>query len=190
MAVDQKTKRGAAWRSPWVWAMVGFFLTVFAVNYGFVMVSSTTTTGLVTEEYYKYGLQQNKIDKQYRAQALRGWQIDLPLNHAWQVDETTTLRLSVRDKGGNYLGKGRAEITAYRPSDAKADVIVQLLETDQAGHYAGDLTMPLPGVWDINLLFSVDGKKHMLNHRIEVAGDGVAQSPSALDSVVRMLTGE
>jgi len=189
MAIDQKTKKGAGYRSPWVWTMVGFFLVVFAVNYGFYTVSSTTTSGLVNEEYYKYGLQQNKIDKQYRKQAVRGWQIKLAMAKSWQVNEAETLNLFASDKNGQPLRHGQAEITAYRPSDAKADVIIHLTETEEAGRYSGELLLPLPGVWDINLLFNIDGEKHMFNQRIEVGGQGSTE-PTKLEKVVQFLTGK
>jgi len=189
MAIDQKTKKGAAYKSPWVWAAAGLLLTVFAVNYGFVMVGSNTWGGLVNEEYYKYGLQQNKIDKQYRKQAARGWKIELSKNQNWQVGQTETLHLYAFDKAGKPLSHGRAEVTSYRPSDARADVIIQLNETDQPGHYTGELNMPLPGVWDLNLLFSVGDDKHMMNRRITVTG-GEAPELSPLEKVVNIITGE
>jgi len=189
MAIDQKTKKGAAYKSPWVWAALGLLLTVFTVNYGFVMVSSSTWGGLVNEEYYKYGLQQNKIDKQYRKQAVRGWQVNLPEIKSWQAGKPETLHLYASDKAGNPLTKGRAEVTAYRPSDAKQDVIVQLNETDQPGHYTAELSMPLAGVWDLNLLFSLNDDKHMMNRRITVTG-GDAPELSPLEKVVNFLSGE
>ncbi len=188
MSMNQKKKQGAGYRSPWVWAMVGLFLVVFAVNYGFVVVSGSTSSGLVNEEYYKYGLQQNKIDEQYRAQAKRGWQVSLPAKSNWHVNKVEKMYLSVLDRAGKPIS-GRAEITAYRPSDAKADVIIALKESGQSGKYAGELSLPLPGVWDINLLFSAGEEKYVLNRRIEVAGDGV-ETRSLLEKVVNLITGE
>jgi len=189
MAIDQKTKKGAAYKSPWVWAALGLLLTVFTVNYGFVMVSSSTWGGLVNEEYYKYGLQQNKIDKQYRKQAARGWNIELTENKEWQVGKAETVHLYASDKAGKPLSLGRGEVTAYRPSDAKADVIVELTETDQPGHYTGELSMPLAGVWDLNLLFTLGEDKHMMNRRITVTG-GDAPELSPLEKIVNIITGE
>ncbi|MDX8391262.1 MAG: FixH family protein [Mariprofundaceae bacterium] len=195
MAIDPKTEAGAAKRSPWMWAILGLFVIIFAVNYGFVVASSSTSSGLVNEEYYKYGLQQNKIDAQLRAQRLRGWQLDLTLPQDWQVDQSHILQLSVRDKMGRALSGGQAEITAYRPSDANADIVIQLKEIEagaRPGLYTGELAMHLPGVWDINLLFVVAGKKHMLNQRIHVSDEGLSGSaaPSLLEQVVHLLIGE
>jgi len=182
--IDKKDK---AFRSRWVWAMFGLFATIFVVNYGFFSVALNTTSGLVTEKYYKYGLQQNKFDKQYRDQKERGWQVALSLPDPWQAGEPTTITLNVTDAYAQPIAQGRAEVTAYRPSDAKADVIASLHETAQVGKYAATITLPIQGVWDINILFSKDDEKYMLNQRITILGDGQAE-PSTLEKIVEFIT--
>jgi len=187
MSQVESNKKNAAFKSKWVWAILGLFGTIFVVNYGFISVALNTSTGLVTEEYYKYGLQQNKIGKQYRKQAARGWKVELIMDSAWSINEPSMVKLVVSDKYGQAISGGHAELTAYRPSDAKADVLKTLQEIDQSGIYQGEISLPIQGVWDMNLLFRNGDDKHMLNQRITIQGAGNAE-PSNLEKIVDFIT--
>lgn len=176
-------KKDKALKSKWVWAILALFATIFVVNYGFISVALKTSPGLVTEEYYKHGLQQNKIDKQYRTQAARGWQVKLVMDKKWPVNQSSTIQLVITDKYSQPISGGHAEVTAYRPSDAKADIIKELVETAKPGIYQTEITLPMQGTWDMNLLFSKNDDKHMLNQRIIVLGDGDVE-PSTLEKIV------
>lgn len=176
------TNKDSALKSVWVWAVLGLFATMFTVNYAFFSTAVDTSPGLVNEEYYKYGLQQNKIDKQYRQQAQRGWNIDLNLADSWDAGKAHQIQMTATDKDGNLLKGGFAEVTAYRPSDAKADILSQLNET-KPGHYESSITLPMKGVWDINILFTHNGEKHMFNKRVSISGDDT-QEKSTLENIV------
>jgi len=187
MKHTEAKKKNKAFKSKWVWAMLGLFATIFVVNYGFISVALNTNPGLVTEEYYKYGLQQNKIGKQYRKQAARGWQVQLIMDQAWQINTPSIVKLVVTDKYSQPVQGGHAELTAYRPSDAKADVVQILAETKQPGVYQASISLPIQGIWDMNLLFRKDDDKHMLNQRIILQGAGEAE-PSRLEKIVDFIT--
>ncbi len=187
MSIIETNKQNKALKSKWVWAILGLFATIFIVNYGFFSVALSTSSGLVTEEYYKYGLQQNKFDKQYRQQAARGWNVQLIMDESWAIHEASMVKLIVTDQYSQVISGGHAELTAYRPSDAKADVLKQLNEVGQSGVYQAEITLPIQGVWDMNLLFSVGDDKHMLNQRITIAGEGNAEL-STLEKVVNFIT--
>jgi len=189
MSEIKMKKKHNPWRSKWVWAMFGLFATIFVVNYGFFSVALSTSPGLVTEKYYKYGLQQNKFDKQFRQQAERGWQVHLVVDQDWSVGEDKAVTLMVTDKYSQPVSGGHAEVTAYRPSDAKADITITLQESAQAGTYTSSLSLPIQGVWDMNVLFSKDEEKHMLNQRISIQGDGNAE-PSSLEKIVTYILPE
>ena len=180
-------KKDKAFRSVWVWAILGLFALIFVVNYGFFSVAINTSSGLVTEKYYKYGLQQNKFDKQYRVQKERGWQVELALDNTIHANHPTMIQLTVLDKNKQPISEGHAELTAYRPSDAKADVVITLKETDTKGTYQAEINIPMQGVWDMNLLFAQGENKHMLNQRIIVQGDG-DKALSTLEKIVNFIT--
>ena len=180
---EKGAKKDSALKSPWVWTVFVMFGLIFTVNYGFITAALDTSPGLVTEQYYKHGLQQNKIDKQYRAQAARGWQVKLHIPEPWQVNQDALVTVAVKDKYGNPVSDGMAEVTAYRPSDANADKTIQLKETDNKGIYQATLQLPLKGAWDINLLFRKGDAKHMLNERIFAQGDKTSQN-NKLETIV------
>ena len=181
--IKKGSKKDPALKSPWVWAILIMFGLIFTVNYGFISAALDTNPGLVTEQYYKYGLQQNKIDEQYRAQAARGWQVKLNFPEPWQVNQDALVSVTVKDRYGNPISGGIAEVTAYRPSDADADKTIQLKETNHQGIYQAHLQLPLKGSWDINLLFRKGDAKHMLNERIFAQGDKASNS-TKLETIV------
>jgi nitrogen fixation protein FixH len=182
--VEEKDK---AFRSVWVWAILGLFGLIFVVNYGFFSVALSTSPGLVTEKYYKYGLQQNKFDHQFRKQESRGWQVTLHIDEKLHINQPSTISLTVTDKYSQPISSGHAELTAYRPSDAKADVILTLVESNKPGTYQADITLPIQGIWDMNLLFAKDEEKHMLNKRVVIQGDGNAEL-TTLEKIVNFIT--
>ena len=102
LSVEKRDVSG--WRSPWVRACIGLLLTVMMVNLGFVMISSSTDPGLVTEEYYKYGMQQNKQDKMFRKQVERGWQVDLSMPVTIEPGKAFDMQVEVLDKQGKPVG--------------------------------------------------------------------------------------
>lgn len=187
MNKPNNNNKNKAFRSPYVWAAFGLLALVFTVNFGFITVALNTSSGLVTEKYYKYGLQQNKFDLQYRTQADRGWDVDLQIDAAIQATQPSVITLVVSDKYAQPVSHGHAELRAYRPSDAKADVLVTLKETEKKGVYQAQLTLPTPGIWDMNLLFAKDENKHMLNQRVIIQGEGSGE-PSMLEKIVNLLT--
>ncbi len=180
-------KKNKAFRSPYVWSVLALFAIVFTVNYGFITVALDTSPGLVTEKYYKYGLQQNKIDKQYRTQKERGWNVDLQIDNTIQANQPSIITLVVTDKYAQPVSHGHAELRAYRPSDAKADVLLNLKEANKEGVYQAELTLPTPGIWDMNLLFAKDEDKHMLNQRVIIQGKSNDEL-STLEKIVNFIT--
>ncbi|WP_038249031.1 FixH family protein [Ghiorsea bivora] len=185
--MNKPNKKNKAFRSPYVWSVLALFAIVFTVNFGFVTAALDTSPGLVTEKYYKYGLQQNKFDRQYRTQAERGWNVDLQIDDAIQANQPSIITLVVTDQYAQPISHGHAELRAYRPSDAKADVLLNLKETDKEGVYQAELTLLTPGIWDMNLLFAKDEDKHMLNKRVVIKGKS-NEEPTTLEKIVNFIT--
>jgi len=176
----------SAFKSPWVWTIFGLFAVIFTVNYGFISAALQTSPGLVNEKYYKHGLQQNKTDELYRAQAARGWKVELNIPRPWKANADVLASLVVMDKYSNPVTGGSGEITAYRPSDATADITYELVETNKPGVYKTPMNLPLKGAWDINILFKRGDDTHMLNERIFAKSD-VPDKNSRLETVVDLL---
>jgi nitrogen fixation protein FixH len=182
-----------AWRSPWVLAALIMFVTVVSVNLTFIILSSSTNPGLVTEEYLKYGMQQNEFEIQSREQIARGWEIDLKLPQSATQLIPYEVVVDARNKDGSPLTGAKVELACYRPSDAKQDISFDLTERAvKPGEYAGMVTLPLAGVWDINMLFVKDGQRHLKAERVNILrGEGAEDQPSepsALEKIVDFLT--
>ena len=180
-------KKNKASYSPYIWSVLALFAIVFSVNFAFFTVARDTSPGLVTEKYYRYGQQQNKIDLQYRMQKERGWNVELEVGDSIQANQPTLITLIVTDKYAQPVSHGHAELRAYRPSDAKADVLLNLEETNKKGVYQAEFALPTPGIWDMNLLFAKDEDKHMLNQRVVIQGKSNDEL-STLEKIVNFIT--
>ncbi len=186
-------KNMPAWRSPWVLAALVMLVTVVSVNMTFIFLSTSSNPGLVTEEYMKYGLQQNEFEIQTREQIARGWQIDLKLPQSATQLVPYEVVVTAREKDGSPLIGAKVELACYRPSDANQDVSFDLVErSDKPGEYAGMVTLPLSGVWDINMLLVKDGERHLKAERVKILrGEGAEDQPSEpspLEKVVDFFT--
>jgi nitrogen fixation protein FixH len=176
-------------RNPWLLALLGMFIVVLSVNVTFVTLSTETNPGLVTNEYEKYGLQENRMAVLHRKQVARGWQLDLGLPAKWTVAQATPVTLAVTDHKGIPLGGARAEIKCFRPSDATKDSTFEFIEQKTPGQYKTNIKLDEPGVWDLDLLLEKNGEKHILTQRVTV--DIASQhrhKRSFLDKIVRFLT--
>jgi nitrogen fixation protein FixH len=181
-----------AWRSPWVLAALVMFILVVSVNISFLFLSTSTNPGLVTEEYMKYGLQQNEFEIQSREQIDRGWQVSLNLPITIVKSVPAEVVVIARKKDGSPLTGARAELASYRPSDANQDRSFELKERPgKPGEYSAMMMLPLEGVWDINMLLEMEGESHVKAERVNVIlaeGEGLTTSePSALENVVNFL---
>ncbi|MDT8376199.1 MAG: FixH family protein [Mariprofundaceae bacterium] len=181
-------KEASAWRSPWVRFCIGLLLTVVVVNVSFITISAITNPGLVTEEYYRYGMQQNRIDKMYRKQLARGWQVEMVIPASIEPGMAFDVKIKAMDREGAPISGARSELVAYRPSNAGQDTTIELRELS-GGNYAASLNLPAIGIWDINLLFESEGEKHSLRQRIYVGSESDSKaSRSTLDTIVNWLT--
>jgi nitrogen fixation protein FixH len=186
-------KKMPAWRSPWALAALLMFITVVSVNMTFVFLSTSTNPGLVTEEYMKYGLQQNEFEIQSREQTTRGWKVDLFIPTTAKQSIPYKVVVNARKNDGSPLTGAQVELGCYRPSDANQDVSFDFIErTDKPGEYTTMVTLPLPGVWDFNTLLVLNGERHLQTKRVnllrgEGAGDQSSE-PSPLEKVVDFFT--
>ena len=128
--------------------MLGSFGVVFAVNGVFIWLALSTWSGLVTDHPYEKGLAYNQTLQEAKAEAALGWHSEFDFkNH----------RLLVRfhDHAGMALDRLRVEARFVRPASDGADQVLPLEATGNGG-YAGSVTLPLPGQWDV--LITAEGR--------------------------------
>lgn len=145
-AGNRRRGRQPGWYIPWLF--VAFFGVVFSVNGVMVWVATSTYTGLQTEEYYRKGVKYNAALEGARAQAERGWKVEVSFRSP--AERKGTIALSLRDRYGNLLTGSVVTAQLIRPTSAGHDVQLDVPYVGD-GRYGADVELPLSGVWDLRI---------------------------------------
>lgn len=138
-----------ALRNPWVLGWIGAIVLVLLVNVGFIVTAIVTNPGLVDKNYYQRGRDlEAEIVSMRRAYKRLGWQMTLAAEQPPVLGQPTRYTFRVVDREGRPVEGDRAVISAYRPSDAKADFRGEM-QRIAPGLYSADLTFPLKGRWEL-----------------------------------------
>ncbi|MCG8594149.1 MAG: FixH family protein [Kiloniellales bacterium] len=145
------------------WIFVGFFLTIFLANGIMVTVALSTWTGLETDSAYEDGLAYNDRIAEREAQAALGWQVALALEPA--ADGRAELRVRLLGPSGEALYADQVQARFKRPTLEGHDFAVTL-EDRGAGLYGRQVTLPLPGQWDVELSILKGDDRHSSSRRV------------------------
>ena len=153
------------YRHRWPWLlMAGPFIVVVAGLFT-AYLAATSNDGLVDDDYYKLGLEVNKVSLRDQAAAALGLQADL-----MQSADGKQLRVLLRAKADVVL-PGVLKLRIIHPTRGGADQSV-LLRADGGGSYSGKLAAPLAGRWHLAL---EDG-----NQRWRLTGDWSIEKNASL----------
>lgn len=159
-----------ALRNPWVLGWLAMVSIVLAVNIGMITTAVVTNPGLVNEDYYEQGRSYEKnVLKQIAARNALGWQVSLEVPELTPLAAPAPYRFTAVDDRGLPLGGAEVVLMAYRPSDAKADFRVPLLET-APGQYQAQVEFPLKGIWDLIIQVKRGEDHYDMARRISVRG--------------------
>ncbi|MDJ0942345.1 MAG: FixH family protein [Kiloniellales bacterium] len=150
-------------RSKIPWIFVGFFLVVFAANGAMIAVALSTWTGLETDSAYQDGLAYNDRLAERAAQEALGWRVALALEPAGGT--AAELRVRLLGPSGEALYADEVRARFKRPTLEGHDFAVTL-ENRGAGLYGRQVTLPLPGQWDVELTVTKDGDRHSSRRRV------------------------
>ena len=132
------------YRHRWPWMlMAGPFIVVLAGLFT-AYLAATSNDGLVDDDYYKQGLEVNKISVRDQTALALGLQADL-----MQSADGKQLRVLLRAKADVVL-PGVLKLRIIHPTRGGADQSV-LLRADGGGSYTGKLAAPLAGRWHLAL---------------------------------------
>lgn len=148
-------------------ALLAFFGVVFAANGAFVYLALGSWSGVADDNAYGRGLHYQAQLDAAKAQAARGWTLDL----ARQTLDDGRIRLDVLLRGpdGAPLDGLTIHGQLRRPAAAALDQAVALVPQG-LGHYVADLNIPAAGQWDLWLeTGGHDGVPHRHRERLWVA---------------------
>ncbi len=157
-----------AFRNPWVLGWIGAIVFVFLVNLGFIITAIVTNPGLVDKNYYERGrdLEREFITVRKTRERL-GWQMTLNAVHKPVINEPARYTFKVVDREGRPVIGDRAELRAYRPSDADSDFRTEMRQI-APGVYSAELVFPLKGIWDLTAVLHKGGDALEITRRISV----------------------
>lgn len=133
-----------------LYAMLGFFGVIFAVNGLFLYFALGSYTGVVADEPYRKGLEYNeRIAADVRQTAL-GW------THKVSVDPGGHVILTLTDRAGAPVAGLGVAGSVGRPSTSAFDKVSKLVEV-QPGRYAGNVDALDTGSWLVSIEASRPG---------------------------------
>ncbi len=157
-----------AFRNPWVLGWIGGIILVLAVNAAFIITAIVTNPGLVEKNYYEKGQdQEQNFISQQQARNRLDWHMKLDATHKPVVGEPVRYSFNIVDTKGIPIDGDTAVIQAYRPSDVDADFETRMQEVGP-GVYSTELTFPLKGIWDLNVILTKGEDSLKLTRRISV----------------------
>jgi nitrogen fixation protein FixH len=168
-------------RNPWFLAWLGLVAVFLLVNIGFIITSVFTMPGLVAEDYYEQGRQyERNALKLMAARNKLQWQAKLEIPATLTSQENGVYRFSAVDARGIPIIDADAQLLAYRPADAAADFTTPLNQI-APGLYQAELSLPLPGLWELHVRVRQNEDVFEMSRRISVS-KSVSKSVAKSDS--------
>lgn len=162
MIATDNAKRRDAWIP---WTFVGGFLLVVAANAALIFYAFQSWTGLATDSPYERGLGHNREIAAVRAQRDVGWRVTLTYTDSGEG--RGVLALDLADAMGHPIPDAAVTARIRRPTEARRDFDLTFADRG-AGRYAADLTLPLPGLWDVEATAWTGERTFRLDQRIFV----------------------
>nr|VFJ57363.1 MAG: Nitrogen fixation protein FixH [Candidatus Kentron sp. DK] len=169
-----------AWKNPWVIGWVLIIVVIVSVNMVMIYLASSTSPGLVVEDYYERGRNYEKtvLTRQALEEKLF-LQVEPPPEI--RQGEPAKFHLTSTDSTGHPIPVDAVTLHAYRPSDCAYDFSTLMdkvrkgkatgVEPPLSGRYAAEVIFPLKGVWDIIIAAEREGVEHNVARRITVISE-------------------
>ncbi len=166
MLISQGNKQ--AMRNPWVLGWLGLLITVLAVNVAFIVTAFKTNPGLVDKNYYEKGRAvEEHFQERLKARNRLGWDINVQTPSEVVAGKATTFHVNIVDKVGMPLNGAEVTMQAYRPSDASADIKINM-DFVTNGIYQARFALPLKGIWDLKVNVTRGDDELNISRRIHV----------------------
>lgn len=140
---------------------VGFFAVVIVVNFLYIYVAKKTWSGLVTTDSYHKGLHYNDTLKQAEEQRKLGWKVEVSFR---PISEGRALIfVSLKDERLQTIPNAEIYVKFKRPAQEGLDFSQPI--KFEGGVYTADVTFPLKGQWDLEILVIKDQKRFVQEER-------------------------
>ena len=150
--VSRPPRRWTGWTI--LFALLGFFGVIFAVNGLMMYEALSTLSGVDTDSAYQAGLMYEQAVAMAKAQDARRWHVDAKLTPSSAGER---LDVNARDATGQPLAGMQASAVFERPTDRRMDRSVPLFE-DAAGRFHGAANVAA-GQWDIVIELTRHGEQ-------------------------------
>ena len=137
-------------------AMIAFFGVIFIANAIFIYLALDSYTGLDTKSAYEKGRNFNAELAEAKAQAARGWQVNINLDPA--SDGTHRVTMVPKDSDGNSISGLVVMAHFKRPTQANLDKTAELIE-HKHGTYDAQVNLTAKGQWILELTAKRDNQQ-------------------------------
>lgn len=146
-----------------LFAMLGFFAVIFAVNGAFVFFAMDSWPGLSTDRAYEEGRDYNQTLAAAETQSALGWTSEVTLSTA---DGGYLAQVTLRGVNDVPLKGRTVNVRFSRPVGSDA-TIEALLNESIDGDYSGRVELPLSGRWQVLVEVGMDDKVHyQMQHEV------------------------
>jgi nitrogen fixation protein FixH len=132
--------------------LIAFFGVIMAVNFVMAYYAIHTFSGMQTEKPYESGLAYNRAISEAKAQASRGWHVDIGMERA--ADGTMGMNVTLNDAASHPLDNLNIKAALRSPIDSKRDHVLALVGIG-FGKYTG-VTSAEAGQWDVEIIAESD----------------------------------
>ncbi len=140
--------------------LLSFFAVVISVNLVMMRLAIATLPGTEVDSAYSASLGYQREIQSAHEQDARRWKVDAHIER--QPDGAAILALHAQDANGTPLTGLSVSTLLERPTDRRADQVVDISETGQ-GSYRGIARGVAPGQWDVVIEASRAGKRMFLS---------------------------
>jgi len=166
MNISQSNKE--AMKNPWVLGMLLFLVTFLTANAIFIYLAFKSPPNLVVEDFYERGEHYIEAHKLAEKQKALGWTglIMAPANT--RVNQHQLYEVLLQGKHSAALILDSVTLHAYRPSDARADFSVEMVNS-KPGMYGADVSFSLPGIWDVIIVATQGEHEFLVTKRFSIS---------------------
>ncbi|NVK18984.1 MAG: FixH family protein [Methylocystaceae bacterium] len=161
------TQRKPGWWYPWIF--VGFFAVIITVNGIMMFFAFDSWTGLETKDHYVKGLAYDDNVAGARAQEALGWDVKLNVTTLESKDKERHVAYEVTflDHNKKPVEQLKAHTFFVRPTSEGVDVDAPAT-LKEPGVLTGEMTLAVPGQWDVRVHAESMGRKYQLVERVVV----------------------